>query len=195
MVVRDRFMSRRPSPGTPTPTKTPAPGGRPSFGTPTPTPLPTATPAGRPSIDDTTGYDGSKPFNINLDEFLQNPDVVPQKMQQREKFMQGGSPQGALGGEPTDVASAKMGPTPDDEDKILEMMQEYGPTMDDTMAPGEVAPSARMKLQQKMQPTPEPTPTPNIRPKWNQLGTPTPAPTKPAYDEELVQELLGKRRG
>ena len=192
MVARDRFMSRRPSPGTPTPTKTPAPGGRPSMGTPTPTPRPT--PDTRPSIEPPP-RDPSQPFNINLDEFLQNPGAIEEQTKEREEFMRGGSPQGALGGEPIDVASAKMGSTPDDEDTILQMMQEYGPMMDDTMPPGEAAPSARMKLQQKMQPTPEPTPTPNIRPKWNQLGTPTPAPAKPTYDEELVQELLGKRRG
>lgn len=202
MNLRDKLADRRPSHGTPAPTPTPRPGRRPSFGTPTPTPTPTPLPGARPSIDYTEGYDGSQPFNIPLDEFLQDPDSVGGKMQKREEFMRGTptpapTPLGGLDPEGLNVASAKIGATPEDEDKMAELMRDYDPQeiSDLDRTPSVAAQSASSKLLQKMNPTPtpEPTPTPNIRPSLSQLRTPTPTPASKSYDDQLVQELLGKR--
>lgn len=75
---------------------------------------------------------------------------------------------------------------PQDEDqRMLEMMREYGPEPGE-ITPAETAAAGRSKLREKL------SPGATRVPKWSELPQ-SPTPTPKPYDEQLMEELLGRK--
>ena len=172
MAVKNRLRDTRPSiePQTrPRPTVTP-----------TPKPPPTLN---RPTIDDPESIDPSQPFNLNESDLLKDPDLLMRMIKAREPYMPKGPVQPGATPTPTPQGGLEQGGmnvatgSPEDDQRMQEIMQEIGPAMDGLTPSPTPAPTA----------TPSPVPTPTRTP--NPLLQAPPAPVK---RKNLLERMMGR---
>jgi hypothetical protein len=149
---------------------------------PRPTVTPTPAPRGRPTLDDPESQDPSQPFNLNLDDLMRDPGLLDRMLKAREPYMPKGpvQPGGTPAPSPTPLGGLEQGGmnvaagTPEDDQRMQEIMQEIGPMMDGGTPTLTPTPRA---------PTPAPTRAPNPL---------LQAPPAPVKRKNLLDKMLGR---